>query len=1548
MTTSDDELFGAGSPTVSDSDSGAETKVKAETSSGKKRKLSESKSTGKKSKKSKAVEASDDEEDKSAFIEDMASESDDAAGGDSDDDDDDDEEEGEGRDEYENDGFVVDDEEDENSDEDTGRHRRRRRKKEKKLKRLKQKVEEIDDEDLMLVRENMGMDAGPARSDSEDEDTGRSSRKRKNEDDSGLMSRELSYRMFGDSDEEEEDSAPARANNYLGNDEYESDDIDEFIVDDDEEGRDGPRRRRKQEPIPTSMQGPSVYQMGEAEELFGDMDGFLEATAGAIPEPKMSHKSKKAILLEKFEPSVLKEHMMTSDVLAVRDSDLPERYQYLFKNREFPDAEDRGEEAEWISDFVIRSLERKGQRGSAALRGEIVSAIDSVLRFYHDEKLEPAFVQRYCKEYWKVAGLHTDNLYEILDLDIKWDKLERKRRSFQSGIQRAVDSSDAKEAPFVRKCYEQLLRTTNEKTYKDLAEFFALDAQEPTSQAKEGADRQFRRPVRRNYYQICTKAGLRSASLAFTMNASVLGGIVAGVEHEELLREIPTPEEDPSVFAEKHTSTEFPAVDDVMKGARHIAASKVAAEPNVRKCIRELYRQHAVLSTEATVKGREEIDEFHYCHGLQYIEKMPVLELFEAGDMWLKIARAEKEGLLKIAIVDEKAQDLLDPLEPIYLLPAGVGVNEEWQTQRHLVLQEAINSFMILSFENELKRDLVVASREVVVKMCGNALRERLSVRPYEPADGVDPYIVSIWVESGMDSIAHIVALDVNGELVDKTEGYCKRDMNYIQTLSATLLKFLSEHSRTHVVVINVSAGMKCMDMGGVVDEVRRLLGRHDASRFGNGDGQDFLDIVFLKDDVPSMYSRSKRAEQEFPEESEYVRAAISLGRYLRNPASELCAMWGNVSMDEPSRGRELLYLNVHMMQHSLVKDLLLKEYDRVFVQVVNKYGVDINLLANHKHTSYQLQFICGLGPVKAVSVLEKVRAKNYIERRQELLSKGFMGKIVYRNCAGFVRIRERDALREAPLNPLDDTRIHPESYYMAVKICGDANNNSTIDMYDPNHYSYAVEDTMYQSASAIRSRNAAPNTRLGDAEIQDVLSELDLSAYAGRLELQKKGPKLHTLEYIKRELRYPYFDKRSKYQVPKDEELFFLLNGETTETLSIGMIVPASLLHMSGDDFVRVRLQSGMRSSLHRERLPDYLQDVRSQEFPKGITVNAKILAIQADRDGRYELQIGCNRRSLVDMGMCFHPERFPRYTDSKRVEFDSMERVDRLLNGPPAEDEKTPTFTQAVRGSGGPPSRRKKRQIAHPVFRNINCQAAMQFLREQPVGEVVIRPSTLGTDHLTLTWKMLDGVYRHFDIQEKDKPSDARIGQTLIVKEESYENIDELIARFVDPMNSLVEDVVRYKYYKSGPRESVEEDLIKQKKEHPSRIPYAIHVYNKFPGCFSITYIARETPRSCHMEVKSGGLRFFGRIESSILPTLSQALQFFKMKALVAPSGGSARPSSYHRNEGSSSGPFAQRPGMASYSGSGGRPRQSSRWGDRRGGDDDRRAVPTGERRY
>ncbi|GLD93029.1 hypothetical protein PINS_up001621 [Pythium insidiosum] len=1517
MASSDeDERVGGASPMVSDSDSGNE-RVKPT----KKRKLSKSssKKSKKKSKKSKSIDDSDDEGDekrpKSSFIEDEASESEDGDG-DSDDDDDEDDD-GDGN-EYEADGFVVDDEDDdEESDDDGARHRRRRKKKEKKLRRLKQKIDAIDDEDLMLVRENLGMDTGPARSDSEDEDMDRGSKKKK-DDGSGLMSRELSYRMFGDSDDEEEDAAPARNNAYIGTDEYESDDIDEFIVDDDEEGREMPRRRRKQAPLPSSMQGPSVYQMGEAEELFGDMEGFLEATRGAVSDTKAAPKSKKAALLEKYEPDALKEHMMTPEIISVRDRDIPERYQQLFGRRRFPDAEERAEESEWISNRIIKKM------GEVRSRGEIVSAVDSVLRFYHDEKLEPAFVQRYCKEFWKPAGLHTQHLYEILDLDIKWEKLDRKRKSLEAGSNRAVDSASAKESRFVRECYDHLFAEPDEKCFQDLTDFFALDASDGNQDGASSGSK-YRRPTRRNFYQICTKAGLRTLTSAFTMSSTVLGGILVGMDHDESLREILTPSDSPGVFGQNFTSKEFPTVDDVMRGARHIAATQIAAEPNVRRVMRELYRRHTCISTETTLKGKEEIDEFHYCYGLQYLDNFSALEALESGDLWLRVNRAEKEGLITVTFSNDKLQDMIDPLLAIYNKNRN-DPEDEWDNQRYLILQEAISAFIVPSFENELKRDLLVASREFVVKECGRAMRDRLGVRPYESKDGMEPFIVSIWVESGPEPIAHLVALDENGEMVDKAQGYCKREEKHIRTLTNTLFRFLQEHSRTHAVVINVSGGLKCMDMGELVDAVRHELGRGNADRYGNNDGKDYMEILMLKDDVASMYSRSKRAEQEFPEESEAVRAAIGLGRYLRNPASELCAMWGNVALDEPLRGRELLYLTVHPMQHSLLKDMLLREYDRVFVQLINKYGVDINLLANHKHTSYQMQFICGLGPVKATSLLEKIRAKSYIERRQELLARGLIGKIVYRNCAGFIRIRERDALKESPLNPLDDTRIHPESYYMAVRMCGDANNNSTIDMYDPNQYSYAVEDTMFQSATAIRNRNAPRNHRLGDNEIQDALSELDLQAYANRLEIQKKGPKLLTLECIKRELRYPYFDKREPYKGPSDEDLFIMLSGETRETFREGMIVPCTLLHMAGAEFVRVRLQNGVRATLRKDSLPDYLTEdngayVKTHGFPKGLTVNARVLRLQKDPNGRYEAQLGCNNRALLDHDNLFGPPytSLPRQLNNHRVQEDRRMRLEKLLNRLVIDDGKDVYAPE--RRSAVAPSRRKKRQIGHPLFKNVNCQVAMQYLREQPVGDVVLRPSTLGSDHLTLTWKMLDGVYRHFDVLEKDKPSEARLGAKLVIKDETFESIDELIARFVDPMNDLVTDVVNFKYFKNASLEEIHEDVIKQKKAHPARIPYIIHVYNKFPGCFSITFVARSTPHSCHMEVKPGGFRFFGRIESSLLPTLNQALQFFKMKALVAPQ--TSQPSrsshhsgsSYHRNDPPNNAPFAQRSSSSYY---------------------------------
>lgn len=1304
----------------------------------------------------------------------------------------------------------------------------------------------------------------------------------------------LNRQMFGESDEEDDEPSRRKTDHFLGEDaEYESDDMDEFIVDEDDDAREPGRRRRHRPTGSLTMVGPSAYQMDEAEELFGDVEGFLKVTQGATapsPEKEKEKTSKTKALLGQYEPSVISEHMMTERDEKIRQKDVPERYQLAFEHRTLPSPDERAEESDWICEALFSTTNPEpilpdGSRGRRN-RGEVSAAIDNVLRFYHEEKLEPAFVRRYCREFWKYAGLKGVHMTQIMELDGRWDKSDQKRKALRRLLQRST--SEETENELSAAFYEMKIKTATDNQIRDFAEFLALETPEDVSKRITSG---LRRPAKRDFYRICHKAKLNRLARKFTLHARRVGGILAQQNDQNVT--IPTPDEEPETLALEYIQSTFPEPEDALKGARHMAACELASEPIVRERIRALYRQRALLYTEATVKGQEDIDDFHYCHGFQYLHGQPVAELFNSTAL-LRLSRAEKEGYVTMTIEYEQPAELLAPLKAIY-------VGDEtspWYTHRQEIVQDAVYSMLLPSLERELRDELVQKARQLVVKQCGEEMRKRLWIRPYKPRDGAEPLAIGVWVEDGRDAKVYIVAVDENGQVVDKMQSLVSRDEKRIQMLSDAVLTFLSQHEETHVVVLNTNAGMKCMDMGELIDGVRTKLQRSDIERFGNQDGRDYLHVTFVQDDVARIYSRSNRAESEYPDEPEGVRGAVSLARYIQNPLSEQAAMWEMKPLTDPARGSDLLSLTVHPLQHFVGRTALIHEYDRVFSDVVNQVGVDINLASHHQHASYQLQFVAGLGPAKATALIAAINRIGYIERRDDL-QKVLRGKKVFRNAIAFLRVRERDTLKESALNPLDDTRIHPESYYMAVKMCGDANNKTALDLYDPDKYSYIVEDTMFQSGAAIRSKGWATDElrRLTDVEIQDPLSELDLPAYASRLEQDQKGLKLMTLEMIKKELRYPYFDKRTRYQDPTDQDMLFVLHGETRETLREGMIVPCKLVSESRD-FVRIVLENGIRTSIPKEALPDYMDRdfLRSHNgIPRGMTVHAKILRFEPDNFGRFNVVLGCNDSSLRDMSMNRDP--VPTCADIRRIREDSEARIEKLFNRPPidAEDMVGPRKTK-----------HRKRQISHAQFRNIDCRGVLNILRDQPIGEAFFRPSSHGISHLTLTWKMADRIYRHYDIEERDKATDRRLGAKLMLKGEIYEDLDEILARFIGPMNDLVDDVTQHAKFRSGTKLEIENELKELKEKNPKGFPYLLRFTSEFPGCLVIIYITNKTPRKVCAQFGPQGMTFFGKFSSRPLPTVNDALNCFK-KSIVklmqgTTSSGTDRNSSRYQQDSSS----------------------------------------------
>ena len=130
-------------------------------------------------------------------------------------------------------------------------------------------------------------------------------------------------------------------------------------------------------------------------------------------------------------------------------------------------------------------------------------------------------------------------------------------------------------------------------------------------------------------------------------------------------------------------------------------------------------------------------------------------------------------------------------------------------------------------------------------------------------------------------------------------------------------------------------------------------------------------------------------------------------------------------------RGEEALFLPLHPLHQHVGKARLLAALERELLVAVNESGVSLNASALHVHRRSMLSFVAGLGPVKAHDLVSKVKKLKHsqVSARVELKDKQLLGAKVFQNAAGFLRIRDYPLVN---LNPVDDTRIHPECYLTA------------------------------------------------------------------------------------------------------------------------------------------------------------------------------------------------------------------------------------------------------------------------------------------------------------------------------------------------------------------------------------------------------------------------------------------------------------------------------------------------------------------------------------
>ncbi|KAL3925612.1 MAG: hypothetical protein SGILL_000286 [Bacillariaceae sp.] len=643
--------------------------------------------------------------------------------------------------------------------------------------------------------------------------------------------------------------------------------------------------------------------------------------------------------------------------------------------------------------------------------------------------------------------------------------------------------------------------------------------------------------------------------------------------------------------------------------------------------------------------------------------------------------------------------------------------------------------------------------------------------------------------------------------------------------------------------------------------------------------------VDYLDDSVPMVFGHSPRGKKEFPEHAPSLRVAVSIARYAQDPVGEIAYSW-NVASDAGLFGTELLYVNIHPVQQLLKRfrgPLLLRHYERALCDVVAQVGADVNKCSEYDHLTGLLTFVPGFGPRKAANVKQKViQQGSAVPTRRALLENRYVGPVVYNNAVAFLRIYHFDnnTRNQIQTHPLDNTRLHPDVYQKnnwATKIATDALERAEDGMRHREQAGIkALRDVMDNSSEEVQrlfdqvkreweehyglnSFNAAQWNPITDVPAdfwRDKVEELDLDTFAHMIEENGNGKWHSHLEMIKWEFRLPFADPRNPMAVLDTDRLFKLMTGETDQSLRPGKEMTGKVTS-NGDFGSRVKLEGDLPAFIPLRNLSDDHVESAEDVVAVGTVVTALVTEVKKDH-----MSVDM---SLREEDFRKAPSSWPRPDSLPPIDpyFDPM--ASKAIENRKAKEREERLSRLLMKSStkiGGDGTKRlgrvARRACAHPAFRNSRGDEVDRELKDSGpamVGEALVRPSSKSADSLAIHWMYRDGHVKIVEVKEEEKETDTSIGNVLKVKGESYGSIDELLGRFVAPMNDLVEEMVNHRKFVDLSEDELDEILRAEKVSKPNSIPYNVCWMDMHPGYASLRFVLSSTPRQHPIGISSTG---------------------------------------------------------------------------------------------
>lgn len=473
--------------------------------------------------------------------------------------------------------------------------------------------------------------------------------------------------------------------------------------------------------------------------------------------------------------------------------------------------------------------------------------------------------------------------------------------------------------------------------------------------------------------------------------------------------------------AQQFITEEVPNVEDAIKGAQDIIAELVSDEPKYRRKILKDTFQHGSIITQKKKNAEDEKEIF----SMYYDYTEPVKKI--ANHRVLAVNRGEKEKVLTVKVEMDtqgienfiRENEINDKHEGTYIIENAI--------------KDSLKRLIMPSIEREIRGDLTEKAENHAIDVFSENLRNLLLQPPMKDKQilGVDP---------AFRTGCKLAVINPYGTFVAKGVMYPHPPINKKDDAEKIFIQFVQAYDVELIAIGNGTASRETEQF------VATMIQKHKLN----------VQYIIVNEAGASVYSASEIARSEFPEFQVEERSAVSIGRRVQDPLSEL------VKIDSKSIG-------VGQYQHDVNQKALEGALTFVVETAVNQVGVDVNTASRSL-----LQYVSGLTPTIAQNIIDYREENGAITHNKDIAKVKRLGAKTFEQSIGFMRIVDGK-------EPLDNTSIHPESYEVTYQLLKE------IDMTPKDLGSKQLKSVL----NHVNVESTAEKLNIGEPTLEDIIKSL-------------------------------------------------------------------------------------------------------------------------------------------------------------------------------------------------------------------------------------------------------------------------------------------------------------------------------------------------------------------------------------------------------------------------------------------------------------------------